>query len=115
MRDRTTAIILAWIVWPAFDFYLGNPGKGIAKLLTLGGLGVWALVDALRVTLMSDEDFNATYNAAHQGAAPGATGDPVSEVSSAADNLRILGELHERGLLTDDEYDERRAREVERL
>lgn len=33
----------------------------------------------------------------------------------AAENLRTLGELHERGLLTDEEYEERRAREVGRL
>ena len=32
-----------------------------------------------------------------------------------AENLRTLAELHERGLLTDEEYEERRAREMERL
>src|SRR3954452_22836292 len=29
----------------AHRFYLGRKGLGIAMLLTLGGLGVWALVD----------------------------------------------------------------------
>ncbi len=38
-----------------------------------------------------------------------------SEGSSAADNLRTLGELRDRGLLTDAEFEERRARELERL
>ena len=33
----------------------------------------------------------------------------------AAENLRTLAELHERGLLTDEEYEERRAREAGRL
>ena len=40
--------------------------------------------------------------------APGGAGD-------AADNLRTLGELKERGLLTDAEFEERRARELKRL
>lgn len=35
--------------------------------------------------------------------------------NGAAENLRTLAELHERGLLTDEEYEERRTREVARL
>lgn len=38
-----------------------------------------------------------------------------SEVSSAADNLTTLAELRDRGLLTDAEFEERRARELKRL
>ena len=62
MKDKTTAILLAWIFFPALDFYLDQPGRGIAKLLTLGGLGVWALIDAIKITTMSDDAFNALYN-----------------------------------------------------
>ena len=39
----------------------------------------------------------------------------ASAVGDAADNLRTLGELRDRGLLTDAEFEERRARELERL
>ena len=62
MKNKTVAILLAWLFWPAFDFYLGRPGRGIAKLLTLGGLGIWALVDAIKVTIMSDNDFDRQFN-----------------------------------------------------
>ena len=62
MKSKSTAVILAWVFFPAFDFYLGNIGKGIAKILTFGGLGVWALIDAIKITTMSEEDFNRTYN-----------------------------------------------------
>ena len=62
MKNKTVAILLAWLFWPAFDFYLGRPGRAIAKLLTLGGLGIWALVDAIKVTIMSDADFDGQFN-----------------------------------------------------
>ena len=42
-------------------------------------------------------------------------GGPTPGTGEAAENLRTLAELHERGLLTDEEYEERRAREMERL
>lgn len=35
-------------------FYLGKIGTGIAKLLTFGGLGIWALVD-LVITLVGKQ------------------------------------------------------------
>lgn len=30
-------------------FYLGYTGLGIAKLLTFGGLGIWALIDFIMI------------------------------------------------------------------
>ena len=45
---------------------------------------------------------------AESSAAPSGDGN-------AADNLRTLGELRERGLLTDEEFQERRERELKRL
>ena len=61
-KDKTTAIVLAWVFWPALDFYLGNTGKGIAKLLTFGGFGIWAFIDAIQLLLMSQPEFDARYN-----------------------------------------------------
>ncbi len=34
-------------------FYLGYTGAGIAQLLTAGGLGIWALVDLVRICIGS--------------------------------------------------------------
>ena len=56
MKNKTTAILLAWIFFPALDFYLGRPGRGVLKILTLGGFGVWALIDAIKVTTMDGGD-----------------------------------------------------------
>jgi len=33
------------------QFYLGNTGLGIAKLLTCGGFGIWAIVDIIRIAM----------------------------------------------------------------
>jgi TM2 domain-containing membrane protein YozV len=32
-------------------FYLGYTGLGVAKLLTLGGFGIWALIDFIMIAM----------------------------------------------------------------
>ena len=46
-KDPTTALIISIIVgaYGVDRFYIGDTGLGIAKLLTCGGIGVWAIVD----------------------------------------------------------------------
>lgn len=61
-KDKSLATILAWLCWPAFDFYLGNNSRGVAKLLTLGGFGIWALIDAIKMLSMSQQEFDQRYN-----------------------------------------------------
>lgn len=39
-------------------FYLGKVGTGIAKLLTFGGLGIWALIDLILVLVGAQRDKN---------------------------------------------------------
>ena len=53
--DRKKSVAATWLLWVflsvfgAHRFYLGRIGTGIAMLLTLGGLGIWALVDAFLI------------------------------------------------------------------
>ena len=46
-KSRLAVTLFAWFlgVFGAHRFYLGKIGTAIAMLLTLGGLGVWALID----------------------------------------------------------------------
>ena len=37
-------------------FYLGYTGLGIAKLLTFGGCGIWALIDFILILLRKVSD-----------------------------------------------------------
>ena len=39
-------------------FYLGYTGLGIAKLLTLGGCGLWALIDFIMILMDKIPDAN---------------------------------------------------------
>ncbi len=52
------AVLLCFFfgVFGAHRFYAGRIGSGFAQLLTLGGLGIWALVDLILLVTSSFKD-----------------------------------------------------------
>lgn len=54
-KDRGTGLILAVIGWDRF--WLGDIGMGVLKYITIGGCGIWWLVDIFTAGNRCD-DFN---------------------------------------------------------
>ena len=56
------ALILCFFlgIFGAHRFYVGKTGTAIAQIFTLGGLGIWALVDFVMIVVgeFSDSDGN---------------------------------------------------------
>jgi len=46
-KSRLATTLLAWFLgeFGAHRFYLGKVGTGLLMLFTLGGIGIWALID----------------------------------------------------------------------
>ncbi len=107
-------IIAKWGAFVLLDYVLGFADGDVAGWVSLAAFAVaalWCTWDANRQCLW--EKVVGTYVVREVDAPVG--GRVVSPEERAAENLETLADLHARGLLTDEEYEERRAREMERL
>lgn len=57
-KSRLAAVLLCFLlgVFGAHRFYVGKIGTGILMLITIGGLGIWALIDLILIIVGSFRD-----------------------------------------------------------
>jgi len=57
-KSNTVALLLCFFIGflGAHRFYVGKIGTGILQLVTLGGLGIWALIDMIMIILQKFTD-----------------------------------------------------------
>jgi TM2 domain-containing membrane protein YozV len=61
-KDWLTALLLSIFLGSlgVDRFYLGYTGLGILKLVTLGGCGIWSLIDVIMIATNKLKDSNGT-------------------------------------------------------
>ena len=59
-KNWVVAYLLAWFLgcFGAHRFYTGHIGTAVAQLLTLGGCGIWSLVDFITLSFNEFKDFD---------------------------------------------------------
>ncbi len=57
-KSRLVVLLLCWFlgIFGVHRFYVGKVGTGILQLVTIGGLGIWALIDLILILIGSFKD-----------------------------------------------------------
>ena len=112
MKDKTTALILSALLGGlgVDRFYLGYTGIGVLKLLTGGLFGVLWIIDIINIATgkLGPAD-GSEYSTDSDPFAPSAPR------KSAADELKELKELYDMGILTEEEFNIKKAELLHKL
>lgn len=99
-RSRTVAFVLAFFlgVFGAHRFYVGKTGTALLQLCTLGGLGIWWLIDVIVVGWGSFRDAEGRLISSWEPEGDHlVTSGTAASILDELDALRAeVGDLHER-------------------
>ena len=112
MKSKTTAAILAFFLGGIgiHRFYLGQGGKGIVYLLFSFTFipAIISVFDFIIFLTMDEEKFNLKYN--HTRVLNIMPDQVVGSSNNIAEELEKLHSLKEKGVLTEDEFQSRKAK-----
>lgn len=106
MKSRTTAILWCFFLgaFGAHKFYLGQSGWGIFYLLFCwtGIPSIAAFIEFIMLLLMTDDEFNRRFN--------GGSLQSNASVKDSTSALSDLKRLYDEGVITAEEYEEKRKK-----
>lgn len=120
MKNKITAALLAFFLGGlgVHKFYLGENGAGVLYLLFFWTFipGIIAFFEFIGLLLMSDAAFNGKYNS---GMSSGFVGvNVIGHGESSRDKAATLGELkklYDAGVITAEEYEDKRRKMLDSL
>lgn len=114
MKNKTTALILSILVGGlgVDRFYLGYTGMGILKLLTGGCFGVLWLIDLINIATGKLGPADGSPYDDDTAPAPSA---PSAQASNVADELKKFKELLDQGVITEEEFQTKKAQLLKML
>jgi TM2 domain-containing membrane protein YozV len=98
-KSRAIALVLGLVlgVFGAHRFYVGKIGTGILQLVTVGGLGIWYLVDNIMIAAGGFRDAEgrlvSRWDPEHQELGAGVPQELLDEIYALRNEVN---ELHER-------------------
>lgn len=109
-RKSYMVCLILVIFLPVHRFYVGKIGTGVLYLLTLGGIGIWWLVDLIKIVTQNFTDKEGkliVYNSESLVV-------KTRNIQSDEDRLIKLHELYEKKIITKKEFEKKKAEILEK-
>ena len=87
-------------IWGVHRFYVGKVGTGIAMIFTLGGFGIWVLVDFIMICTGSFRDIDEKII----GNKPRVIVTQNPSSTGIAEELEKFAKLKEQGIISEEEF-----------
>ena len=112
-KEWLVTILLCFFlgIWGIHRFYVGKIGTGILMIFTLGGLGIWILIDLIMIALGSFRDIDGREITHNSGTLIDKSSNSSSDKKfdlGIASEIKELSSLKEEGILTEDEFNKKK-------